>query len=128
MSERESIYFRGGGRLKPEGALFEVSLSVELVGGAQGRVVVRVGALGHGRKVRATRWRRVHLHVPFGLAFARDTGLRTGTRHDGREVAMTEAASGRQSAKAPIGLAGGCTNRREPVEANFGEFPFHALR
>ena len=32
MSERESIYFRGGGRLKPEGALFEVSLSVGLVG------------------------------------------------------------------------------------------------
>jgi hypothetical protein len=32
MSERESIYFRGGGRPKPEGALFEVSLSVGLVG------------------------------------------------------------------------------------------------
>ena len=32
MSERESICFRGGGRLKPEGALFEVSLSVGLIG------------------------------------------------------------------------------------------------
>ena len=31
-SERESIYLRGGGRLKPEGALFEISLSVGLVG------------------------------------------------------------------------------------------------
>ena len=32
MSERKSTFFRGGGRLKPEGALFEVSLSVGLVG------------------------------------------------------------------------------------------------
>jgi hypothetical protein len=32
MSERENISFRGGGRLKPEGALFEVSLSLGLVG------------------------------------------------------------------------------------------------
>jgi hypothetical protein len=32
MSERENISFRAGGRLKPEGALFEVSLSVGLVG------------------------------------------------------------------------------------------------
>jgi hypothetical protein len=32
MSERENIYFRGGGRPRPEGALFDVSLSVGLVG------------------------------------------------------------------------------------------------
>ena len=32
MSEREDISFRGGGRLKPEGALLEVSLCVGLVG------------------------------------------------------------------------------------------------
>jgi hypothetical protein len=32
LSERENIYFRGGGRIRPEGALFEVSLSWGLVG------------------------------------------------------------------------------------------------
>ena len=32
MSERENIYLRGGGRIRPEGALFEVSLSWGLVG------------------------------------------------------------------------------------------------
>jgi len=32
MSEREHIYFRGGGRLRPEVALFDVSLTLGLVG------------------------------------------------------------------------------------------------
>ena len=32
MSEHENIYLRGGGRIRPEGALFEVSLSWGLVG------------------------------------------------------------------------------------------------
>ena len=100
MSEHEDIPFRVGGRLKPEGALFEVSLSVGLVG-------LELGPAG-GRLFPASRIASIGARLMTFKAFkdirfgwtdvrkiiATDTGLRGGTRHGGREVAMTEAASG----------------------------------